>query len=86
MYHFISEYEGYPVVYLESFVLHKPIITTKVSDYEQVENGRGTVVEKDTQSIYMAMKEFIQNGYEINNSFDYETYNETIVKTLETIF
>lgn len=81
-----SEYEGYPVVYLESFVLHKPIITTKVSDYEQVENGRGMVVEKDTQSIYMAMKELIQNGYEIKNPFDYETYNEEIVKTLETIF
>lgn len=81
-----SEYEGYPVVYLESFVLHKPIITTKVSDYEQVENGRGMVVEKDTQAIYMAMKEFIQNGYEVKNPFDYETYNENIIKTLETIF
>ncbi len=81
-----SDYEGYPVVYLESFVLHKPIITTKVSDYEQVEDGRGMVVEKDTQSIYMAMKEFIQNGYELKNSFDYETYNENIVKTLEAIF
>ena len=81
-----SDYEGYPVVYLESFVLHKPIITTKVSDYEQVEDGRGMVVEKDTQSIYMAMKEFIQNGYEVKNPFDYETYNENVVKTLETIF
>ena len=81
-----SDYEGYPVVYLESFVLHKPIITTKVSDYEQVEDGRGMVVEKDTQSIYMTMKEFIQNGYELKNSFDYETYNENIVKTLEAIF
>ena len=81
-----SEYEGYPVVYLESFVLNKPIITTKVSDYKQVENGRGMVVEKDAQSIYMAMKEFIQNGYEVKNPFDYETYNEKIIKTLETIF
>ena len=81
-----SDYEGYPVVYLESFVLHKPIITTKVSDYEQVEDGRGIVVEKDTQSIYMAMKKFIQDGYELKNSFDYETYNENIVKTLEAIF
>ena len=81
-----SDYEGYPVVYLESFVLHKPIITTKVSDYEQVEDGRGIVVEKDTQAIYMAMKEFIQNGYELKRPFDDQTYNENIVKTLETIF
>lgn len=81
-----SDYEGYPVVYLESFVLHKPIITTKVSDYEQVEDGRGIVVEKDTQAIYMAMKEFIQNGYELKRPFDDQTYNENIVKTLEAIF
>ena len=81
-----SDYEGYPVVYLESFVLHKPIITTKVSDYEQVEDGRGIVVEKDTQAIYMAMKEFIQNGYELKQPFDDQTYNENIVKTLEAIF
>ena len=73
-------------MYLESFVLHKPIITTKVSDYEQVEDGRGMVVEKNTQAIYMAMKEFIQNGYEVKNPFDYETYNEKIIKTLEAIF
>ena len=32
-----SDYEGYPVVFLESFILNKPIITTKVSDYKDVE-------------------------------------------------
>lgn len=80
-----SEYEGYPVVYLESFVLNKPMITTKVSDYEQVENGRGMVVEKDTQAIYIAMKQFLQNGYEIKDNFDYEIYNANILRILETI-
>ena len=81
-----SEYEGYPVVYLESFILNKPIITTKVSDYEQVENGRGIVVEKNSEAIYTAMKAFIQNGYEIKEPFNDETYNQEILKTLETIF
>ena len=81
-----SEYEGYPVVYLESFVLNKSIITTKVSDYEQVEKGRGIVVEKNSEAIYTAMKEFIQNGYEIKEPFDDETYNQEILKILETIF
>ncbi len=80
-----SEYEGYPVVYLEGFVLGKPIITTKVSDYEQVNNGRGMVVEKNMESLYIAMKEFIQNGYEIKDKFDYEIYNANILKTLEEI-
>lgn len=81
-----SEYEGYPVVYLESFVLNKPIITTKVSDYEQVENGRGMVVEKNAEAIYTAMKEFIKNGYEIKEPFDYEAYNQEVLKTLENLF
>ena len=81
-----SEYEGYPVVYLESFVLNRPIITTKVSDYEQVQNGRGIVVEKNSEAIYTAMKNFIENGYEIKEPFDDETYNQEILKILETIF
>ena len=81
-----SEYEGYPVVYLESFVLHKPIITTKVSDYEQVENGRGMVVEKNTEAIYTAMKNFIENGYEIRKIFDYKVYNQNVLEKLENLF
>lgn len=80
-----SEYEGYPVVYLESFVLNKPIITTKVSDFEQVEN-RGIVVEKTIEGIYNAMKEVTQKGYEIKEVFDYEKYNKEILKKLEEIF
>lgn len=57
-----SEYEGYPVVYLESFVLNKPIITTKVSDYEQVENGRGIVVEKNTRRNLYRNERFYRKG------------------------
>lgn len=36
-----SDYEGYPVVFLESFILNKPIITTKVSDYKDIEGKYG---------------------------------------------
>lgn len=81
-----SEYEGYPVVYLESFILNKPLITTKVSDYEQVADGRGIVVEKKSEEIYNAMKQFIEKGYKITKKFDYKNYNENILKTLEKIF
>lgn len=80
-----SDYEGYPVVYLESFVLQKPLITTDVSDYNKVE-GRGIVTKKETESIYKAMKEFIKKGYKITNKFDYEKYNNEISKKLEKIF
>lgn len=81
-----SEYEGYPVVFLESFILNRTLITTKVSDYKQVEEGFGYVTEKDVNDIYEKMKLFIQNGYEINKKFKPEEYNEKITKKLEEIF
>lgn len=81
-----SDYEGYPVVFLESFILEKPIITTKVSDYQEVENKYGFVTEKDTKDIYEKMKKFILNGFEIKEKFDYKKYNEEILKKIEDLF
>lgn len=81
-----SDYEGYPVVFLESFILEKPIITTKVSDYQEVENKYGFVTEKDTKDIYEKMKNFILNGFEIKEKFDYKKYNEEILKKIEDLF
>lgn len=80
-----SEYEGYPVVFLESFILNKPLITTKVSDYKEVEDGRGYTTTKDTKDIYEKMKIFIENGYKISNVFDSKKYNEEIHKKLERL-
>ena len=81
-----SDYEGYPVVFLESFILEKPIITTKVSDYKEVENKYGFVTEKDTKDIYEKMKNFILNGFEIKEKIDYKKYNEEILKKIEDLF
>ncbi len=81
-----SEYEGYPVVFLESFVMNKPIITTKVSDYEEVDGVFGYAVEKNAQDIYEKMKDFIENGYIIKEKFDAKKYNEHILKSLKSIF
>lgn len=80
-----SDYEGYPVVFLESFVLEKPIITTKVSDYEEVE-GRGLIAEKSEEDIYEKMRTFIENGFKIEKKFDADLYNENIIKTIEQLF
>lgn len=80
-----SDYEGYPMVYLEAFVLNKPIITTKVSDYQELE-GKGITVDKNTDAIYNAMKEFIEDGYKITKKFDAKKYNEEIIEKLEKIF
>lgn len=81
-----SDYEGYPVVFLEAFVLKKPIITTDISDaVEQVEGKFGKVTKKDTNEIYTTMKYFIKNGYELKETFDAEKYNQEIISTLEKI-
>lgn len=80
-----SDYEGYPVVFLESYILNKPIITTDVSDYKEVQNGRGIVVQKNALSIYKAMKKIIENGYVVKNKFDPRLYNKNIMEQLEQI-
>ena len=80
-----SDYEGYPVVFLESYILNKPIITTKVSDYEDIKNKRGIITEKNTKSIYNAMKLFIKDGYTIKEDFDVTKYNFEIKNKLKEI-
>ncbi len=81
-----SDYEGYPVIFQEAFVLNKPIITTDVSDAKlDVEGKFGKVVTKDVEEIYQAMKQFIAKGYEITEKFAPEEYNQEIIKQIETI-
>lgn len=83
---FTSDYEGYPVVFLESLVLNKPVITTNVSDaMEDINNKFGQVIEKDENIIYETMKHFIQNGYEIKKKFKPSEYNKEIIKKIEKI-
>lgn len=81
-----SDYEGYPVVFLESMILKKPIITTNVSDYDQIEGKYGVVTSKDVNEIYKEMKNFIQKGFELKEEFDYQKYNEEIINNLEKLF
>lgn len=81
-----SDYEGYPVVFIEALTLNKPIITTNVSDaMDDINNKYGKVIKKDENELYKTMKEFIQNGYEIKEKFDPEKYNQEIIKKLEKI-
>lgn len=80
-----SDYEGYPVVFLESYLFNIPIITTDVSDYGDILQGRGMVTFKNTKSIYKAMKKYIEKGYTINKEFDARKYNEQIQNKLKEI-
>lgn len=81
-----SDYEGYPVVLLESMILNKPLITTKVSDYEEVEEKYGYTTTKEVPDIYEKMKLFIENGFEIKEKFNAQKYNKDIIEKLEKIF
>ena len=80
-----SDYEGYPVVYLESFLFDKPVITTDVSDFKDVQVGRGIVTNKSTKGIYKAMKEFLDKGYIIEKKFDVRKHNLEVEKQLKKI-
>ena len=80
-----SDYEGYPVVFLESFLLNKPIITTDVSDFRDIQDGRGIVSSKTTKGIYKAMKQYLEKGYRLEKRFDAKKYNSKIEKQLKII-
>lgn len=81
-----SDYEGYPVVFLEALILNKPIITTNISDaMKDINNKYGKVIKKNEKDLYIAMKEFIQNGYKIKEKFNPENYNKEIMEKLNHI-
>ena len=80
-----SDYEGYPVVFLESFLFNKPVITTDVSDYKDIQAGRGIVTSKTTKGIYKAMKLFLDKGYKLEKSFNSRKYNLEVEKQLKKI-
>lgn len=82
-----SDYEGYPVVFVEAFTLGLPIITTDVSDSsEEIEGRFGYVTYKKTEDIYEHMKKFIKEGYIIQNRFDPIEFNNKQIEKLKEIF
>ena len=81
-----SEYEGFPVVYLEAMILNIPIITTNVSDsIKIIQDKHGVVTPKDVNSIYSVMKNAIINGISQKEEFDYKEYNQEINEKLEKL-
>ena len=81
-----SEYEGYPVVFLESLALNKPIITTQVSDYKNIEGKFGYTTLKTPEDIYKKMKIIIEKGFKYKEEFNPETFNQELIGKLEKIF
>jgi len=79
-----SEYEGYPVVFLEALTLNKPIISTKVSDYDELMDY-GVFTEKTEEEIYVAMENFINNKFKFNKKFNVEKFNDEINVKIDEI-
>lgn len=77
-----SEYEGYPVVFLEAMLLNKPILSTKVSDWESLDGKYGMFCDRDEDSVYKNMKKYLDKGFKIKDKFDYKKYNEEISKKI----
>lgn len=81
-----SEFEGYPVVFVESKILGKPIITTEVSDSKMdIKDKYGIVVDRSSQGVYNGMKQFLESGF-TPITFKPQEYNMKILENLEKIF
>ena len=80
-----SDFEGYPVVFIESLILGKTIITTDVSDSKKdIKDKFGLVVDKSEDGIYNGMKQYLEKGFS-TKTFNPKEFNENILKKLEKI-
>ena len=77
-----SEYEGYPVVFLEAMIFGKPILSTKVSDWEKLDKKFGIFCDKNEKDVYDMLKKYLDKGFDIKDKFDYKEYNEAIEKKI----
>lgn len=79
-----SQFEGYGIVIDEARVLEKPTISTDVADARRIlSEGYGIVCENSEDGIYEAMKDFLNNNYKINNTFDYNEFNKNVDKSIK---
>ena len=80
-----SQFEGYPVVFVEAQILGLPILTTNVSDSEKDIDGiYGQVVENSEKGVYKGMKQVLEKGI-TSTKFDPEKFNEEITQKVKQI-
>lgn len=83
---FSSSFEGYGMVLDEARVLNVPIITTDVADAKIItDEGYGIFCENSAAGVYNGMKEFLENGYDIKERFDYNKFNSVITDRLDKL-
>ncbi|MBQ9071776.1 MAG: O-antigen ligase family protein [Bacilli bacterium] len=83
-----SDYEGFPLVYPESIVLNKKIITTiDVSDDEiSIPNRFGYIVSKNEKTMIKQIKDIVVNDNLKLEKLDFNKLNTNRMRNLEKIF
>ena len=80
-----SQFEGYPVVFVESQILGLPIVTTNVSDSKKdIDEKFGQVVDNSAKGVYRGMKNFLEKGLK-TEKFDPEKFNQNIIEQIKQI-
>ena len=82
-----SDYEGFPVIYLEAITLQKPVITTiDVSD-DKLNIGKdyATIISKDQQEMTGQVKEILKKTPKVNK-IDIEKLQSTRMDDFEKLF
>ena len=82
-----SEYEGFPVIYLEAILLNKKIITTidVTDDYIDLKDNYGYIISKSSNMVE-EVKQIIMNDDLDYKVLDFDKMNLNKLKKLEKIF
>ena len=83
-----SDYEGFPVIYLESIVLNKKIITTiDVSDESIIiNNNYGYIISKDINLMKNEVEDILKHDSLVYKQINFDELNKDKMKKLEKIF
>ena len=78
-----SDYEGFPVICMESIILNKPFLSTvSISDKYINLSDYGFIVDKDPEKIYDIMNKFMNGELSIKNKFIYSQYQKKLENDL----
>lgn len=83
-----SDYEGFPVIYLESILLKKKIITTMdLSDETiSIKNKFGYIVSKEEKKMIKEIEQILLNDSLVVENYNFNKNNLNKMKELEKIF
>ncbi len=82
-----SDYEGFPVTYLESIALNKNIITTFPTSDDTIDiRNYAYVVDSNDEKMLEEVKKIIKNRKANNNSIDLNKSQKNRMKQLEKMF